>query len=545
MKNNKGFTLVEVIAVIAIISILTGVTITAVTRYMQTSKKKTYKNYESNLKKAAANYMTSHPELIAGDVNLTLKVDTLIEEGFLEEMTDPIDKNKDCSESYVMVDGKREANQYNIDFSNNKICLICPSYSSPGCGSSNPPIDTPSTCQPVPVNIEYDHSSLTNQNVVAKVTSSSSTLTITNNGGSNSYTFTKNGQFTFNYTGENNCAGTAIAKVNWIDKTTPSASIEYSESKKTTKPVSAKLVKETEPITILNNNGKSNYIFKENGTFEFIYQDKAGNVGKTVAKVDWIENSSEPPIDIPSTCQPVPVNIEYDHSSLTNQNVVAKVTSSSSTLTITNNGGSNSYTFTKNGQFTFNYTGENNCAGTAIAKVNWIDKTTPSASIEYSESKKTTKPVSAKLVKETETITILNNNGKNSYTFKENGTFEFIYQDKAGNVGKTVAKVDWIKNSSGEEKPTTPDSNDKNDQGSGNGSSNNHFDSNVTDSNSPSHSKDQDTMTNKEQKKKEEERQRKRKKYSYLIIEIILFIILILIIFYIRKKRKKQDNYMD
>ena len=29
MKNNKGFTLVEVIAVIAIISILTGVTITA------------------------------------------------------------------------------------------------------------------------------------------------------------------------------------------------------------------------------------------------------------------------------------------------------------------------------------------------------------------------------------------------------------------------------------------------------------------------------------------------------------------------------------
>lgn len=389
MKNNKGFTLVEVIAVIAIISILTGVTITAVTRYMQTSKKKTYKNYESNLKKAAANYMTSHPELIAGDVNLTLKVDTLIEEGFLEEMTDPIDKNKDCSESYVMVDGKREANQYNIDFSNNKICLICPSYSSPGCGSSNPPIDTP------------------------------------------------------------------------------------------------------------------------------------------------------------STCQPVPVNIEYDHSSLTNQNVVAKVTSSNSTLTITNNGGSNSYTFTKNGQFTFNYTGENNCAGTAIAKVNWIDKTTPSASIEYSESKKTTKPVSAKLVKETETITILNNNGKNSYTFKENGTFEFIYQDKAGNVGKTVAKVDWIKNSSGEEKPTTPDSNDKNDQGSGNGSSNNHFDSNVTDSNSPSHSKDQDTMTNKEQKKKEEERQRKRKKYSYLIIEIILFIILILIIFYIRKKRKKQDNYMD
>lgn len=40
---------------------------------------------------------------------------------------------------------------------------------------------------------------------------------------------------------------------------------------------------------------------------------------------------------------------------------------------------------------------------------------------------------------------VVNNDGNPSYTFTENGAFEFIVRDKAGNETKSIAVVDWIK----------------------------------------------------------------------------------------------------
>ena len=33
---------------------------------------------------------------------------------------------------------------------------------------------------------------------------------------------------------------------------------------------------------------------------------------------------------------------------------------------------------------------------------------------------------------------------KDTYTFTENGQFEFVFRDEAGNEAKTIAVVDWI-----------------------------------------------------------------------------------------------------
>lgn len=41
---------------------------------------------------------------------------------------------------------------------------------------------------------------------------------------------------------------------------------------------------------------------------------------------------------------------------------------------------------------------------------------------------------------------ILNNDGKNTYTFTKNGDFKFIYQDEYGLSGEMTATVDWIDN---------------------------------------------------------------------------------------------------
>ena len=293
-KNNKGFSLVEVIAVIAILGILSGITIMAVTRLTTSSKKKTYKNFEDNLKKASNNYLIGHNEL-AEEENLKLDAQTLIDEGFLEAMTDPVNKKGNCNkDSYVIITGKREnATDYNISYSYN-VCLICPSYTSPKCDSIKNPEGEggDKQCPGINANIVYNHSSLTNQDVVAKLTISSPKVTILNNSGSDSYTFKENGKFKFQYETENNCKGTITAEVNWIDKIIPKAIVEYSNIEKTNEPVIAKLTEETEPITIINNDGKNTYTFQENGTFEFVYQDKAGNIGRTLAKVDWIDKSS-------------------------------------------------------------------------------------------------------------------------------------------------------------------------------------------------------------------------------------------------------------
>lgn len=131
--NNKGFTLVEIIAAIAILSILSGTAVLAVTKYTNKAKKEAYKNYEANLKSAATNYLTTHPEF-AFDESLTLSAKTLIEEGLLESMTDPINKDSSCNtNSYVTILGTYDNdNSYNLTY-NYKVCLKCASYTSPAC----------------------------------------------------------------------------------------------------------------------------------------------------------------------------------------------------------------------------------------------------------------------------------------------------------------------------------------------------------------------------------------------------------------------------
>lgn len=130
-------------------------------------------------------------------------------------------------------------------------------------------------------------------------------------------------------------------------------------------------------------------------------------------------------------------------------------------LTITNNDGKNTYKFSENGSFTFEFVDEYGLKGEVTATVDWIDKTLPTASVKYSTTEKTKSEVVATLTDESEEIIITNNNGKNTYTFTENGTFEFIYKDKAGNINKTVATVDWIIKDDESDLPTNPDDEQK------------------------------------------------------------------------------------
>ncbi|MGE5417143.1 MAG: hypothetical protein ACM3UZ_10465, partial [Acidobacteriota bacterium] len=282
---------------------------------------------------------------------------------------------------------------------------------------------------PTAASVSYSSTSATNANVVATLVTSKP-VTITNNNGSSNYTFTNNGSFTFQYTDSTGSTGSATATVNWIDKTPPTATISYNPATATNGTVVATITP-SEPITVTNNNGSMSYTFSANGTFTFNYKDGAGNIGSTIASVVWIDNSS------------ASASISYSPNMPTGGNVVATLTPSKP-VTITNNNGSNSYTFTTNGSFTFQYKDAAGNTGSATATVTWIDKTQPTGTISYSPTTETGGAVVATLVTN-KPVQVTNNDLSPTYTFTENGSFTFLFKDTAGNTGSATATVTWIK----------------------------------------------------------------------------------------------------
>ena len=392
--------------------------------------------------------------------------------------------------------------------------------------------------------IGYSTTEKTNEPVIARLINPSTNITITNNDGKDSYVFTENGSFTFEFEDEQGREGTATAKVDWIDKKGPDADVEYKlgDDKK----LIAILDNISEDVYLLDkNNNKTNYIevangkvisisfYDENGEvykvsevdenrvttkityknttgnvdraeyyvitldndkvltrtgidedgnsitltdseiealksleemrsnplefylekneeYEFKLLDKASNITVKNVKVDYIENDTKI----------IASDITYSTTMLTNKDVTATVKpyiidmngNKIDAKVINEEGaeGSDTYTFTENGEFTFQYIEASKIDDLAregsahTAKVNWIDKTAPTAEIQYSTTQTTGGTVTATLVNESEDITIINNGGKRDYTFTQNGEFTFEFQDKAGNKGTAKATVNNI-----------------------------------------------------------------------------------------------------
>ena len=352
----------------------------------------------------------------------------------------------------------------------------------------------------------YDVEEWTNGQVKATLSNPSEDITILNpNDGSDYVIFDTNDSFTFEFVDRAGNKGTAKAKVTWIDKEAPDAIVEYSTKKPTNKPVTVTLTNFTEDgVKIKNNNGSPSYtfesngkfefiivdragnekvipvevdwidtipsdikveydvqnltngnvvatlvgledgdkviseggethIFTENGTFEFIVRDKAGNESKIVAEVTWIDK--EGPI----------ADVIYSTQNPTNGSVTVTLENfSEEGVTIKNNDGKFTYVFDNNGTFEFILLDKAGNETVIPVKVDWIDKTPPIVNLIYSTIDPTNTSVTVTLDGLQEGEYVVNNNNSNSYKFDDNGTFEFIVRDRAGNETKSVAVVDWI-----------------------------------------------------------------------------------------------------
>lgn len=230
-------------------------------------------------------------------------------------------------------------------------------------------VETP---PPITAEIEYSPSTTTNGNVTATLKPSEA-VTVTNNGGSPTYTFSENGYFTFEFKNAAGNTGAAIAVVDWIDKTPPSATVSYSTTRPTNGDVVATITP-SEPVTVTNTeNGDLSHTFTQNGSFTFEFEDEAGNKGSVTATVSNIDKS------LPTG------TIGYDVTNFTNQNVTATLTVAP-TIKILNNGGSNTHVFTENGSFEFEIQNVLGTKSTVAASVDWIDKEAPVLTLNGSES---------------------------------------------------------------------------------------------------------------------------------------------------------------
>lgn len=137
--DNKGYTLVELLATIAILGILSGVAIMGVSRYLNDSKELAYENIESSSYDAAVGYVINHNIMLyVGDTEgekVSLK--TLVEEGYLETPIDPNMKDSNCAvnedESYVRIVNEGSPDSDALDEYSYYVHVVCPSgYRSSG-----------------------------------------------------------------------------------------------------------------------------------------------------------------------------------------------------------------------------------------------------------------------------------------------------------------------------------------------------------------------------------------------------------------------------
>lgn len=389
--------------------------------------------------------------------------------------------------------------------------------------------------------IAYSTTEPTNNNVIARLVNPSTNITITNNGGSDTYVFTENGEFTFEFVDENGIKGSSVATVDWIDKDIPDADVNYeldSNHKisisldgitedvylldKNDKPINYVEVKNKvvtnisyldaqekvykivdidkngciTKITYMNNSTKVpsvatyitiltdgvvtseeyhdthgnnvtvtdeekeilkglqqpitdplEYTFEQSGDYEFKMLDKAKNIAYKSIKVDYEDDNTI-----------VASDISYNITHKTNQNVTATIkpyafNAKGEKTEAQIIDGQSTHVFEENGKYTFKYKEKNssdNDEKLHVAEVTWIDKVAPTAEIKYTTQSDGS--VLATLTNESEEIILTNNNFSKEYVFTKNGEFTFTFEDVAGNAGKTVAKVDSIK----EEDPSEP-----------------------------------------------------------------------------------------
>lgn len=268
--------------------------------------------------------------------------------------------------------------------------------------------------EPPTAQVSYSTNKLTNGNVVATVQNfSENDIEIISDGGY-THEFTENGEFVFKFKDKAGNIGSAVASVTWIDKQAPVIGVSYDTTTVTNKSVTATLLGVTNDDIILGD-GKAYHVFTENGTHEFIVSDSAGNITKLTVNVDWIDKTK------PTG------KLKYSLKEWTNENVTVELNELSEDVEFID-GSQGTYTFTKNGEYTFKIKDMAGNINEYTAQVTWIDKTKPEGLSLFLFNNDDNGVVKSIQLNIGNNVEILSVNGKDSpknLSITKNGTYTF------------------------------------------------------------------------------------------------------------------------
>ncbi|HBA37080.1 MAG TPA: hypothetical protein DCY94_00015, partial [Firmicutes bacterium] len=311
--------------------------------------------------------------------------------------------------------------------------------------------------------VAYSTTEPTNGQVVARLINPSTNITITNNGGSDTYTFTENGEFTFEFKDENGITGSSVAKVDWIDKDIPSADVDYELD--SNNKISISLDGISEDVYLLDKHDNPlNFIEVKNKKVTGIsYLDSEGKIKSTVSvdengcmtKITYVNNTGKVPTVssyITTLTEGVVTSEEYHDTHGTSVTITEEekeiLRSLQQPLT-----DPLEYTFEESGDYEFKLLDKAKNIAYKSIKVDYEpDHTIIASDISYDITNLTNKNVTATIKpyafnakgeKTEATVT----SGNAAHTFETNGKFTFKY--KAKNTADEdeklhVAEVTWI-----------------------------------------------------------------------------------------------------
>lgn len=120
MKNNKGFTLVEIMSVVVILGIIAITAVVAYNKYLNDTRKKAYDTMAKSASNAAAEYAMDHIGI------RTVTFQELYEKEYLEYPQDPSNQGKMCSGKVVI---KNTENYDGLDTEKYDVTVCCANFS--------------------------------------------------------------------------------------------------------------------------------------------------------------------------------------------------------------------------------------------------------------------------------------------------------------------------------------------------------------------------------------------------------------------------------
>lgn len=321
--------------------------------------------------------------------------------------------------------------------------------------------------------IAYSTTEKTNGVVVARLVNPSRKITITNNDGKDTYVFTENGDFTFEFVDEAGNKGRATATVTWIDKDGPTADVKYDLD--ADKKLRILLDNISEDVYILdNNNNKINYVEVDEKTKKIIsmsYLDSSGNIYKLVEldadgntqKITYQNTTNVKNVVTYVTTLNADGTVKSEEFLDAEGNPVEVSDPDKATLRqlqqITRSNPLE-YSFDESGDYEFRLLDKASNIAYKSIKVDYIANDTKIlvSDITYDITRATNQDVTATLTSyiidmdgnKSTNIRILSEGG-NSHTFDENANFTFEYMDSTEDaespdreVKTHTAKVSWI-----------------------------------------------------------------------------------------------------